>query len=368
MRRSKQLALIALTVCMWQNSITVQAEISENDRLKLYGDFRTRLETDFDSQRADGTPREDRSRIRIRARIGMTFQSEGLFSLGARIRSGSDDNHQSPHITVLDFDDNDTGDADFNFDKWFLKAENERTWAWAGRSDVPLWKQNEFLWSDDVTVTGLAAGYRGKAGKQGSLTLNAGYFSLPVGMKAFSGNLLLGQVVFATELSDTGLTVAGGLLSIDANPGDPDAVLLLRDNGFRDYTILTASVQAVFKAPTRPLTLGLDFYHNTENYDQTDGYALSAKYGDIGETGHWQLGWTYASIEARAVHSSYSQDNWVRWGSSAETRATDLEGHELQFAYALASNLNAVARIYLAESITSIEDGKRFRIDFNYNF
>ncbi len=368
MRRSNQLALIALTAWMWLFSAPVQAEIYENDKLKLYGDFRTRLEADFDSQQADGTPRDDRNRIRIRARIGMTYRTGDLFSFGLRIRSGSDDNHQSPHITVLDLDDNDTGRADFNPDKWFLKAESERIWAWGGRNSVPLWKQNEFLWSDDVTVTGLAAGYRGKAGKKGSLALNVGYFSLPVGMKAFSGNLLLGQVVFATDLSGTGLTLAAGLLSIDANPDDPDAALLLRDNGSRDYTILTASVQAVFSVRARPLTIGVDLYHNTENYDQTDGHAVSLGYGDIGEKGHWLLGWTYVSIEALAVHSSYSQDNWVRWGSSRETRATDLEGHELRFGHALADNLNAVARLYLAKSITTIEDGKRFRVDFNYKF
>ena len=34
-----------------------------------------------------------------------------------RLRSGSDLSHQSPNITVVDFDDNDTGDADFNLDR-----------------------------------------------------------------------------------------------------------------------------------------------------------------------------------------------------------------------------------------------------------
>jgi hypothetical protein len=45
-----------------------------------------------------------------------------------------------------------------------------------------------------------------------------------------------------------------------------------------------------------------------------------------------------------------------------------MKGHELRFACALAGNMNVVARLYLADAITTIEDGKRFRVDFNYKF
>jgi hypothetical protein len=281
----------------------------------------------------------------------------------------------------VDLDDNDTGDADFNLDKWFMKAARENSWAWAGRNSLPLWKQNELLWDDDATVAGLAAGYAMKTSEQGSLALSAGYFSLPVGLKAFSGNLLLGQAVFATVLGNTGLTVAGSLLSIDSNVDDPDGTLLLRSNGSRDYTILAVSAQTVLTIRSRPLTFGVDLFHNAESYsmtdpdpntaanhDQTDGYVLAVKYGDLREKGNWLLGWSFANIEALAVHSSYAQDDWVRWGSSRETRATDMKGHELRFACALAGNMNVVARLYLADAITTIEDGKRFRVDFNYKF
>lgn len=381
MRRSNQLALVIAASWFLLVTVPAQAEVFENDKLKIYGDFRTRVEADFESQQADGIARNDRNRIRIRARLGMNYSLDGPFSFGIRIRSGSDANHQSGHITLVDLDDNDTGDVDFNLDTWFLKANGKNSWGWAGRNSLPFWKQNDMLWDSDATVSGLAVGYSRKTGDQGSLAFNAGYFSLPVGMKEFTGNLLLGQAVFATRAGGADWTVAGGLLSIESNASDPDAAILLRGNGLRDYSVVTASVQTVFTFHGRPLSLGVDLYHNAENYsdtdpdpvtagnhDQTDGYVLAVKYGDTREKGHWLVGWWFANVEALAIHSSYAQDDWVRWGSSSETRATDLEGHELRFAYALRNNVNMVAKLFSAESITTIEDGRRFRVDCNYKF
>ncbi len=56
-------------------------------------------------------------------------------------------------------------------------------------------------------------------------------------MRGFAGEMGSVQVVYSTKMGETGLTFAGGLLSIEANPGDPDAALLLDGNGGRDYEI-----------------------------------------------------------------------------------------------------------------------------------
>ncbi|MGB5474944.1 MAG: hypothetical protein WBQ78_15895 [Gammaproteobacteria bacterium] len=45
-----------------------------------------------------------------------------------------------------------------------------------------------------------------------------------------------------------------------------------------------------------------------------------------------------------------------------------MKGHELRAAYGLGDGMNLMARLYLVEAITSVEDGNRFRIDFNYSF
>lgn len=84
--------------------------------------------------------------------------------------------------------------------------------------------------------------------------------------------------------------------------------------------------------------------------------------------GDWLLGYWYADIEQFAVNSSFAQDDWVRWGSATQTRASDMKGHELRAAYGLGGGMNLVARLYLVEAVTSVEDGNRFRLDFNYKF
>ena len=72
--------------------------------------------------------------------------------------------------------------------------------------------------------------------------------------------------------------------------------------------------------------------------------------------------------EARAVLAPYAEDDWVRWGSAVETRGVDFEGHELRFDYTLTRSLGLVARGYFVESLSTVEDGKRWRIDLNYRF
>ncbi len=112
--RSISLPACALAVLC---AVPSRADIFSADGFRLYGDFRARLEADWDSQTANGIPRDDRTRIRVRARAGLEYAPDERFTFGLRLRSGSDDSHQSPHITVVDLDDNDTGDAHFNFDK-----------------------------------------------------------------------------------------------------------------------------------------------------------------------------------------------------------------------------------------------------------
>ena len=183
-------------------------------------------------------------------------------------------------------------------------------------------------------------------------------------MREFSGNLGLAQVVFWQKK----LKIAGGLLDIDANPSDSDGALLLRGNGGRDYQLWVVNLQA----GVGNWTFGVDGIHNSESYpaseaarDEVDGYVGSLKFN----SGRgWRLAYTYAHIEALAVHSSYAGDDWVRWGNATQTRASDMKGHELRFVKDLGAGQNVVFRLYLAEAITTGEDGNRFRIDWNAKF
>ncbi len=360
----------------------VQAAMLSADKFNIYGDFRLRLESDwgYEELQADGTVKlkDERNRARIRARIGMTYKPTKNYEYGVRLRTGSDSNHLSPHITLTDFDNNDTGAADFNFDKWFLKANSNGLWGWVGRNGLPFWKQNEMFWDDDATIVGIAAGYQKKFGTN-KISLNTAHLSPAAGMHASTGNLALGQVVFTTQIGENKITAAGGLLAFSANADrdSDDAALLWDGNGGRDYNIWIASLQGKFKLGL-PLTVGVDWMQNTKNYsetdldpftaanrDETEGYVFSLKVGKLKDKADWLLGYYYAHIETFAVNSSYAQDDFARW----DPQSSNMKGHEFRAAYKPIKMLSIVARYYMLETIIGTEkQGDRFRLDFNYKF
>ncbi|MCP4654253.1 MAG: hypothetical protein GY856_02420 [bacterium] len=377
MMRCFPIVMLGLMLAAAAGPARADVALDAGGGLKLYGDFRFRLESDWDSHRADGSERDDRDRVRIRGRLGLKIEPHERFALELRLRTGSKASQQSPHITIRDFAGNPTSDHEVLLDKWFLKLRGERAWAWLGRNSFPFWKQNELFWDDDVTPAGVAVGYRLRPG-EAELSLHGGYFALPDGGVDFHGELGAAQLVYSTQRDRAGFTAAGGLFLFR---GEEGAVHLRNGNGARDYTIWVGSFQSRLEAGGRPLVLGLDLMHNSEDYDaddpdaftaanrdQTNGVVASLQWGRTKEKGEWLLAYYYARIETLAVHASYAQDDWVRWGSATQTDAGDLQGHELRFAYALAKNMNLVARLYLVEAITSVQDGNRFRLDFNYRF
>ena len=173
-----------------------QINLDEEGKAQIYGDFRLRMESDWDSQRSNATLRSDRDRMRIRLRLGLNWNPTTFLSAGLRVRSGNQDSSQSPHITFLDFDDNSTGAQDVLLDKYFLQGKTEGLSVWGGRNSLPLWKQNELFWDDDVTIAGVGARYQVDVGN-GSLTFNAGSAALPDGGVRFNGLLNTGQLVYS---------------------------------------------------------------------------------------------------------------------------------------------------------------------------
>ncbi len=380
---NKPLVLITSLVVGFCSTGLAQASMFETAKFKISADFRLRGEQDFSSQNSSGVARDDRLRARIRTRVSMNYKASDHVSWGLRLRSGSDDSQQSPHITILDFDDNDTGDADFNWDKWYLKGQKNYTdgklTGWAGRNSFPFWKPNEMFWDDDVTPAGLAIGYKFN---NINLDLNAAYLSLPAGMQEFSGNLAGAQLVYKIKLAPQHITLALGCYDFDANPTDPDNGIYLQNNGTRDYFICVANYRHQLTAWGQPLVLGVDYMDNSESYtaadivgtssgvtvNDTNGIVLYAKWGQLNNPGDWLLAWHYAEIEELAVNNSFSQDDWVRWGSATQTRGSNIEGHEFRVAHAFANDVNVVGRLYVVDAITNVEDGNRFRVDLNYKF
>ena len=63
------------------------------------------------------------------------------------------------------------------------------------------------------------------------------------------------------------------------------------------------------------------------------------------------------------------------WGTSAQARLTNMKGSEFRVLFSVARTQNIFARLFLVDAInllqpgdTALEDGKRFRIEYNISF
>jgi len=372
-----RLLSFALAASLGALAAHAQDAAKKSSPLAITGDLRLRYEEDWDSQTAGGVERTDRTRGRMRARVNFAYAFEDkAWTAGTRIRTGSTHSQQSPHLTFAS-DDGVRDDLEFVFDRYFVQYKKEELTAWAGRNSWPFWQQNEFFWDDDVTPTGVAGTYETTAGK-GKLTSVLGAFALPDGGYGLNGNLFGAQVRYGAPVGNGQFTIAGALHKLDGSTGAED---LRNRNGERDYLLGVLGVQWSTPVGGRPLTLGVDLYNNFEDYDAADaaplaavnadetlGYVLSVQYGQLKKPRDWQIGYYYAHIETFSVNASFAQDDWVRWGSATQTDGSDGEGHELRGSYMLTPRLNLVARLFVVDAITSVQDGKRFRLDVNWRF
>jgi len=369
----------AIVVCILLAGGTAHAEwiLDDNGKLVLKPDFRFRFESDWDSHREDGSLRGDRRRLRVRLRAELSYSPVTEFTFGLRLRSGDFANQQSPHLTIVDLDGNPTGSKDGVLDKWFVRYQTKNFSTWAGRNSFPFWKQDEIFWDDTVTVAGAAMSYAFKA-RRASLAFNAGFFSSPDGAVNWKGQFGGAQVVGETLYGPVQFTAAGAFYRFFGKSG---AEHLRNGNGEREYAIWIGSLQSRFKAGNIPLRLGLDFMHNSYDYspsdrdpftarhfDQKDGFAVTGTVGQLSKAGDISAAYLWGRIEALSIHASYAQDDMHRWGGDGQTDSSDFKGHEFRVGVALARRVTLIARLFFAEALTSVQDGKRFRVDFNYGF
>lgn len=344
--------------------------------IDLSADVRLRVEQDWDSQTATGTSRAERARARIRLRVNAAADLGQRLTVRGRVRTGGSGSHQNANITFADFDGNPADTLKFVVDRYSLAWKGKSGGLEAGRMGFPFFAPNEYFWDGDISPLGAAGNVTLPVADAGKLKLVAGGFLLPAGLKEFSGSLYAGQAQFDTG----GTTFAAGLFRFEADLGDPDRLLLLDGNGARDYTVLAVNAQQKVPLAGNNLVLGADLFQNLQSYagagdaftlanrGERTGYVLSASWGDTSKPGRVQLGYRYSRMEQFAVNASYAHDDIARFGTAAQSRLTDTKGHDLYVNYALFPGFTAGVRAMFVERLTSIEDGKRVRLDLAYNF
>jgi hypothetical protein len=350
-------------------------------KFKPEADFRFRVEQDWNSRKPDGTYRNDRTRLRYRARFGLTYNHNAWASFGFRIRTGDPRKQQDPQIT-LGTAFKEFGTIPLGFEKLFFKAKFKTGLQfWLGKNTYPFYKNNELLWSDNVFPEGVAASYKRKLGTKNALKLNGGHFIVASNKTGLDQDRYFSAGQLHYNLKEH-LNVAAGFFYFHNMPNIPDGGETF-DLNYR-LVQLSTQIKPVKKIPA---AIELDLSYNLEDYTQYDsipkafqdqklGLVAGLSYGKLKTKGNWKTTLTYAYLEQYSAVDIFTQNDWARWDYSSfgspDGRLTNMQGVEAVLSYLITPKIKLTTKYYhvlqLVKYGSALETNDRIRFDIDIKF
>ncbi|MEM7163323.1 MAG: putative porin [Bacteroidota bacterium] len=359
------LCIFLLPCCLFGQNDSIE------DRLLINADFRFRIEQDWNSQRSDGTYRDDRSRARIRARLGLTYMAKHE-KLGFRMRTGNPKKQQDPQIT-LGNSENELEGLPVSIERAFYAFEKGEWYFWLGKNDFSFYKNNELFWSDNVFPEGLFISYT-----KGKINLSAGHFIIQSSNQDFGLDAFLSAFQVGYAMNDR-FKLNPGLYYFNKMAHIPDGNETFQLN----YAI--AHLNGFFQFKKAPLKLKFDVYRNLIDYTNNDqiqqafakevnALAFGLAYKELESPKDWRLELTYTYLEQYANVNYFAQNDWARWDYSAfdspDGRLSNLKGLELVGSYQLREKTSLTVKYYIVEDIIRNgpfqETGSRIRLDLDF--
>lgn len=361
-----------------------QIDSSKHEKLKFTGDYRFRIEHDWNAQDSEGVSRNDRSRLRYRFRFGLAYPIDKNSSFGGRIRSGNINDQQGPHVTIGG-NEGEFGLVRIGLEKLYYQYKTNNLTAWVGKNSIPLKKNNELFWNDNVFPEGMGLSYQLRFKKLksfNSLLMNTGHFIIRSNNRTFNEDsyLQVYQLVFHLLQGRLNLFPAFYYFNQVGNYPDKKQTFNL------DYSIVHLGSEITIHKPLQ-LKLGIELYKNFHSYanvdsistdlkDQTNGFVLSLMHGQTKEKGDWLFSISYAHLQKFAIVDYFAQNDWSRWDYSSigasGSRISNFQGVELKLGYAIQDHFNLILRSYFVEQLVKLghfrEYGNRIRLDLNIGF
>ncbi len=352
--------------------------------LSFTGDFRFRIEHDWNSRRPDGSYRTNRSRLRYRFRFGLNYQLNHWASFGGRVRTGNLNDQQGPHVTL----GGSTGEfrlVSLGFEKLFFQYKKDRISGWIGKNTFPFKKLNELFWNDNVFPEGVALRWQipvDQVPYVDQLRLNAAHFIIASRNTTFDQDSYMQGIQLVSTHWQKRLQLFPGFYSFNALSNIPDG----QGTYSMPYRILHLGGN-VKLIDQWPLELGFDYYHNMESYmamdsvstqlkDQNQGYVVSLKWGKLRQKNDWHVHLYYAYLERFSIVDYFAQNDWARWDYSnfqaTGSRLSNFQGVEINIGYAFDQQFNLILRTYFVQQLVPYgavrENGDRIRLDLNIKF
>lgn len=378
----KRLILGLVSLLLFSIGIYAQ-EDSIPPKLTFTGDFKFRLEHDWNSQKSDDTYREDRSRMRFRARFGANYRLNNWASFGLRLRTGHPQKQQDPQLTLGD-GFGEFGTIPIALEKLFFAFNQYKFQGWVGKNTFPFYKQNELFWSDHVYPEGVFVSKLFSIDSKilESLKFNVGHFIIQTNGNEFNDDSYFHGIQIQTQHFNKTLEVFPSFYYFNKIPNIPDG----NETYFQKYAIF--HVGTTLKVADKPkITVGFDYYKNVSDYNNNDSIPQAFKnqktgtvatfyVGDNTKKGDWLFGLTLNYQEKYSAIDFFSQNDWVRWDyasqGSGDGRLTNYKGIDFMIGYAIANNIKLNMRAFMVEQLIPLgiakENGNRVRLDLDVKF
>jgi len=364
-------------------ALLVAQKDSTKTKLSFKGDFRFRVEQDWDSRKSDGSYRNDRTRLRYRARFGVTYNYSNWVSFGMRLRTGNPKKQQDPQLTLGD-GFKEFGTLPIGLEKVYFKGKWNTFYFWIGKNTFPFEKNNELFWSDNVYPEGISLGksFRINSGIISTLKIKGGHYIIATSNKSINQDSYFQGFQISPSFFKNRLILFPSLYIFKNIPNIPDG----NDTFLLDYSIVHIGTK-IKLLKKRPLNFELDFYKNLQDYSgsnsipnnfkgQNSGFVLGLKYGVLANKDDWFFSTTYSKLEKYSVVDFLAQNDWARWdyssSGSPDGRLTNFNGIELVAGYKIDKNINLKVKYYFVKQLIPIgtleENGSRIRFDLDFKF
>ena len=351
-------------------------------KLSLDGDFRFRIEQDWNSKNSDGSFRDDRTRLRYRLRFGVHRQGE-WYKTGFRLRTGNPRKQQDPQLTLGE-GFKEFGTLPIALEKAYFEGSLHSYQFSFGKNTFPFQSNNELFWSENVYPEGvyLGRGFSSNSSIIDSIEIRAGHFILSASGRSFNLDSYFQGYQLYLDLFNNRFQLFPSFYIFNQVPNILDGAGTFDI----DYQILhIGSKLRLLK--NRKLDLELNYYRNIKDYarndsipsklaDQKTGLVVGLGYGSKANKGDWCFKASYAYLQRYSAVDIMAQNDWARWDysdfDSPDGRLTNLQGIELVASYRVDRNAILVMKYYLVEQLVSYgiskENGNRIRLDIDVSF
>jgi len=349
------LSAVFLALGAW-NVSAEPGDWAKNTEIK--GDVRLR----YQMEQADGNA--DRSRGRVRARVGFTSEINDKVKVGLGLASGNSNDSRSTNQTFQDA----FSSKGIFLDMAYVEVALAEPLTLVGgkfASKALLWHPSDLLWDGDINPEGGGAivtfgpAFLNLAGfvlQENKAAADPVLYAVQPGIETKVGNITLHAAVAYysfSNLKGAAFLPNAAKTNSDSN-GDGTGVLI------HDYDAIVPSLEVSMDA-LGPFSSGAvfgEYVNNSHPSSENTGYLVGFKLGDkkVKDAKQWQFKYLYRSLEKEAWPDFMPDSDFAGGG-------TGFEGHKVILDIGLAKNVVLGLNYYMTQAIQGTGDQDLLQVD-----